>query len=56
MFVEASVGESCYDRVRTLMYNHFTYNTALSLTMIPRYYLEPNVLMELELEDIKGKF
>lgn len=56
MFTETGVNESCFDRVRTLIYNHFTYNTAISLSMTPRFYMEPNTLIELDLEDIKGKF
>ena len=40
-------GASAYDTIRTLIYQHLVYNTQVSISCIPRYYIEPNNLIHI---------
>ena len=42
MFASSSTGASCFDRIREMMYQNLSYNTTISLTCLPKYYMEPN--------------
>lgn len=46
LFNYSSQGKSCYDVIRELLYQNLTLNTTISLQCFPIYYLEPNVLIE----------
>lgn len=45
LFDISSRGVSCYDNIRELLYQNLNYNTSISLTCSPKYYLEPNNLI-----------
>lgn len=48
LFVTSSTGESCFDRIRELLYQHLIYNTQITIQSTPKYYLEPNNLIYIE--------
>lgn len=48
LFVASSTGTSAFDKIRELLYQHLTYNTQVTLTCQPKYYLEPNTLIYLK--------
>lgn len=45
IFSISSTGMSAYDAIRDLIYQHLTYNCQVSITCLPKYYLEPNNLI-----------
>ena len=45
IFSISSTGASAYDEIRELLYKHLTYNCQISITCLPKYYLEPNNLI-----------
>ena len=51
LFVTSSTGASCFDRIRELLYQNLSYNTTISLSCLPKYYMEPNNIIHVE--DIK---
>lgn len=51
LFVTSSTGASCFDRIRELLYQNLSYNTTISLSCLPKYYMEPNNIIHIE--DIK---
>ena len=46
-FGMSASGASAYDTIRTLIYQHLVYNTQVSISCIPRYYIEPNNLIHI---------
>lgn len=45
IFGISSTGMSAFDTIRNMLYQHFTYNTQINITCLPKYYLEPNNLI-----------
>lgn len=41
----SSTGISCYDIIKDLLYQHLVYQTAITITCLPKPYLEPNTLI-----------
>ncbi len=58
LFAVSSTGVSCFDKIRELMYQNLNYNTTISLTCLPKYYLEPNNIIHIEDKDsgINGNY
>lgn len=48
MFSISSTGTSCFDQIREMMYQNLCYNTTISLTCLPKYYIEPNNIIRIE--------
>lgn len=48
LFSISSTGASCFDRVREMMYQNLNYNTTISITCLPKYYMEPNNIIYIE--------
>lgn len=42
LFSISTTGVSCFDRIREMMYQNLNYNTSITLTCLPKYYMEPN--------------
>ena len=42
LFVSSSTGESCFDKIREMLYQNLVYNTQITIQGLPKYYLEPN--------------
>jgi hypothetical protein len=47
-FLTSSTGASAYDSIRDSLYQHLTYNTSISISCLPIYYLEPNNLIYIQ--------
>lgn len=58
LFAPSSTGASCFDKIRELMYQNLSYNTTISLTCLPKYYIEPNNIIHVEDKDsgINGNY
>lgn len=52
LFVTSSTGASCFDKIREMLYQNLSYNTTISLTCLPKYYMEPNNIIRIE--DVKS--
>lgn len=48
LFSISSTGASCFDRIREMMYQNLNYNTTISITCLPKYYMEPNNIIYIE--------
>lgn len=48
LFQASSTGVSCFDKIREMMYQNLNYNTTISITCLPKYYLEPNNIIYIE--------
>lgn len=48
MFSISTTGASCFDKIRELMYQNLNYNTTISITCLPKYYMEPNNIIRIE--------
>lgn len=48
LFSISSTGASCYDRIREMLYQNLCYNTTISITCLPKYYMEPNNIIYVE--------
>ena len=57
-FGMSASGASAYDTIRTLIYQHLVYNTQVTVTTVPRYYMEPNNLIHIydKTSGISGNF
>lgn len=57
-FVNGGTARSAYEEIRTALYQYITYNEMVSLTALPIYYLQPNVLVTIDDENthIKGSY
>lgn len=42
LFAISSSGNSAYDEIKSLIYQHLIYNSQITINCIPLYYLEPN--------------
>lgn len=51
MFSISTTGTSCFDQIREMMYQNLCYNTTISLTCLPKYYIEPNNIIKVEDKD-----
>ncbi len=51
MFSISTTGTSCFDQIREMMYQNLYYNTTISLTCLPKYYIEPNNIIRVEDKD-----
>lgn len=47
LFSISSTGASAFDTIRDLIYQHLTYNATVTITCLPKYYLEPNNLIHI---------
>lgn len=58
LFQASYTGVSCFDKIRELLYQHLVYNTTISISCLPRYYLEPNTMIAIEDKGtgIKGNY
>lgn len=56
--IASSTGASAFDRIRDLLYQHLNYNTTLTLTCLPKFFLEPNNLVYIydEKSHINGNY
>lgn len=48
MFSVSTRGTTCFDKIREMMYQNLNYNTTISLTCLPKYYMEPNNIIHIE--------
>ena len=48
LFSISTTGTSCFDEIRDMLYQHLNYNTTISLTCLPKYYMEPNNIIYVE--------
>lgn len=48
MFSISTTGTSCFDKIRELMYQNLNYNTTVTITCLPKYYMEPNNIIKIE--------
>lgn len=51
MFSISTTGTSCFDQIREMMYQNLCYNTTISLTCLPKYYIESNNIIRVEDKD-----
>lgn len=51
MFSISTTGASCFDKIREMMYQNLCYNTTISITCLPKYYIEPNNIIYIEDKD-----
>ena len=58
LFTLSTTGASCFDEIRNLLYQHLNYNTTITLTCLPKYYMEPHNIIYIEDADsgIAGNF
>lgn len=48
MFSISTTGASCFDKIREMMYQNLNYNTSITITCLPKYYMEPNNIIRIE--------
>ena len=48
LFSASSTGVSCFDKIRELMYQNLNYNTTITVSCLPKYYMEPNNIIHIE--------
>lgn len=48
LFQISTTGASCFDTIREMMYQNLNYNTTISVSCLPRYYMEPNDIIYIE--------
>lgn len=48
LFSISSTGVSCYDIVREQMYQCLAYNTSITISCLPKYYIEPNNVINIQ--------
>lgn len=51
-FTDRNSFGTCYEEVRSMLYNYLIYNASVSLTSIPIFYLEPNCVIRLNFPDL----
>lgn len=58
LFSISSTGASCFDTIREMMYQNLNYNTTITITCLPKYYMEPNTIIYVEdkKSNIKGNY
>ena len=57
-FALSTTSISCYEKIRELIDTYLIYQTSISITSLPKYYLEPNTLIYVEdkMSGIAGDF
>ena len=48
MFSISTTGASCFDKIREMMYQNLNYNTTITISCLPKYYIEPNNIIRIE--------
>ena len=48
LFSISSTSASCFDEIRNMLYQNLTYNTTISITCLPKYYMEPHNIIYVE--------
>ena len=48
LFSASATGASCFDKIREMLYQNLNYNTTISITCLPKYYIEPNNIIHIE--------
>ena len=58
MFSISTTGASCFDKIREMLYQNLNYNTTITITCLPKYYLEPNNIIYIkdEKRNIDGNY
>ena len=58
LFTISSLGTTAYDKIKDLVFQYLTYNTQISISALPHFYLEPNNLIYVEDKKsmIKGNY
>lgn len=58
LFSISSTNASCFDKIREMLYQNLNYNTTISITCLPKYYMEPNNILYIEDKDsgISGNY
>lgn len=58
LFSVSTTGVSCFDKIREMLYQNLCYNTTISITCLPKYYVEPNNIIYIEDKDsgISGNY
>lgn len=58
LFSISSTGASCFDTIREMMYQNLNYNTTITITCLPKYYMELNTIIYVESKksNIKGNY
>lgn len=58
LFSASTTGVSCFDQIREMIYQNLCYNTSISISCLPKYYMEPNNIIYIEDRDsgIKGNY
>lgn len=58
LFSISTTGVSCFDKIREVLYQNLCYNTTISITCLPKYYVEPNNIIYIEDKDsgISGNY
>ena len=51
LFSISSTNASCFDKIREMLYQNLNYNTTISITCLPKYYMEPNNILYVEDKD-----
>ena len=41
-FISSGTGSTAFDLIREMLYQHLSFNTSVTITCVPKYYLEPN--------------
>lgn len=58
LFSTSTTGASCFDKIREMIYQNLSYNTTITLTCLPKYYMEVNNIIYIEDKDsgVKGNY
>ncbi len=58
LFQISTTGSSCFDQIREMMYQNLSYNTTITVTCLPKYYIEVNNIIHVEDKDsnINGNY
>lgn len=58
LFQSSNTGSSCFDEIREMMYQNLAYNTTITITCLPKYYMEVNNIIHIEDKDsnINGNY
>lgn len=48
IFIPSTTGTSCFDKIRELLYQNLTYNTSITISCLPKYYMEPNNILYIQ--------
>lgn len=48
LFAMSTTGASCFDKMREAIYQNLSYNNTITITCLPKYYIEPNNIIRIE--------